>query len=193
LILIGLDTPARALSLHERMEMRQIHFVGIGDQFGQWTIIGEAEPITIYSQSKRRDVYYKRFLCQCSCKRIFIVHKSNLVSGSSLRCFPCSRLISGRPVHGMTDTPTYTSWSHMIQHCMNPSDSSYIYYGGRGIRVFEPWTKFANFFADMGARPEGTELGRIDYDGDFCPGNCRWIPHELNSPGRRIHGISDSR
>jgi hypothetical protein len=62
----------------------------------------------------------------------------------------------------------------MIQRCTNPKNASYKWYGGRGITVCERWRSFGNFLADMGERPEGMSLDRIDPNGNYEPGNVRW-------------------
>lgn len=99
------------------------------------------------------------------------------------------------PKHGMsTDgkggrTPTYTVWRTMRQRCNYPGHKSYNSYGGRGIKVCARWDEFTNFLEDMGERPPGMTLGRIDNDGNYEPSNCRWetlIQQANNRRGNRL-------
>jgi hypothetical protein len=93
--------------------------------------------------------------------------------------------------HGLSSqpgksVPAYDSWRSMIGRCYNPNDTSYSKYGGAGVRVCEPWLKFVNFFKDMGHRPDGLTLGRIENSRDYCPDNCRWETPTQQTRNRSI-------
>lgn len=68
----------------------------------------------------------------------------------------------------------YNVWAMMIQRCENPRHTSYQRYGGRGIVVCDRWRSFSSFIEDMGERPDGMTLDRVDPDAGYCKENCRW-------------------
>lgn len=79
-------------------------------------------------------------------------------------------------------SPTYQTWSNMVHRALDLDDPNY---GGRGITVCERWLKFEAFLADMGVRPDGLTLDRIDNDGNYEPGNCRWTDWSTQVKNRR--------
>lgn len=127
--------------------------------------------VAIAPTSERTNSRSVIWLCECICgniRKVSFDNLTNLTSGGTRSC-GCSR---GK--HGLSNTPAYRSWHHMIDRCENPESEAYKNYGGRGISVCRRWHSFENFFADMGERPRGLTLERINNDGNYKPGNCKW-------------------
>ena len=89
---------------------------------------------------------------------------------------------------GRYNTPEYRSWNAMRHRCLFPSNIGYANYGGRGIKVCDEWeASFAAFLRDMGTRPRGTTLDRLDNDGPYCKDNCRWSTPKEQRDNQRAY------
>lgn len=96
----------------------------------------------------------------------------------------CSNRASKNKRHGLVGTTEHNIWLALRKRCNSPTDPAYCLYGGRGIKVCERWNDFNNFLADMGPRPLGRSLDRIDNDGNYEPSNCRWATATEQSRNR---------
>lgn len=136
-----------------------------GIVYGRWTVIERDPP--------------KRWLCRCVCGKERSVQGGHLATGASISC-GCSK-----QTHNRSKTQLYAAWRGMHSRCSRPADKSYAYYGGRGITVCRRWSKFENFLADMGERPEGTTLERRKNNKGYSPGNCYWATRAQQRANQR--------
>lgn len=134
------------------------------------------------------------WMCGCECGNTKEVNLRALTSGATRSC-GClndevrrSSMIGNTKAetHRLSDHYLYDTWSTMKQRCINPNHAKYEHYGARGITVCSEWIdSFEKFLADMGDRPEGCTLSRIDNDGPFCKDNCEWQTHSEQNRNRR--------
>ena len=145
-----------------------------GQAFGLLTVL-ERAPNTAQSRQAH-------WLCVCACG------KETVVNGSSLRRGRTRSCGCGRIRHGLAGkTPEYHVWEGIKQRCLNPNHARYEYWGGRGVTVCQRWAEsFEAFYADMCPRPSpGHSIDRVDNDGNYEPGNCRWATASQQQRNRR--------
>lgn len=148
-----------------------------GTRFTRLVVIEQSSPLIIRSTGCR----IKRCLCMCDCGETAIVRDVCLRNGTtqSCGCLRRERTSLTYKTHGHTaekqTTRTYHAWATMKKRCSNPACKKFPRYGGRGIKVCEQWqNSFQTFLSDMGECPPGLSIDRVNNDGNYEPGNCRW-------------------
>ena len=130
------------------------------------------------------------WICICDCGTECEIRGGSLRSGLTRSCGCLRSDKETHQKHGQATQPTgaYRSWISMRSRCRNPKCNRFQYYGGRGITICDRWDKFENFLADMGDRPVGRTLDRINVNGNYEPSNCRWATPAEQLMNRRPRG-----
>ena len=144
-----------------------------GKVFGRLTVLS-------LTRTENKRSYY---LCKCECGVEKEIRQDSLKSGRTTSCGCVQREAVTIHGHYSNDkaSPTTMSWKSMLARCTDPNHANYAHYSSKGITVCDRWFDFNNFLADMGERPEGSQIDRMDNSLGYSKDNCRWVTPKINS------------
>lgn len=147
--------------------------------------------LTVISKNGKTKDGRTTWYCSCKCGGTAVVSGKMLRSGTTKSCGCLFREMMSktksthRHTTGGRFSKTYYTWTGMLTRCTNKNSTSWLHYGGRGITVCDAWKVFENFLADMGERPEGKTLDRVDNNLGYFKENCRWASNTEQRRNRR--------
>lgn len=163
----------------------EVHVVAVGNKYNRWEVVS-------YSHKTGPHHYW---VCRCQCGKTKTVQQGSVVSGrsSSCGCLRAEVVAELHRKHGSTKHPAYQSWLAMRRRCADPAFSGFAGYGARGIAVCADWQEFEHFWRDMGATwAPGLSIDRIDVNGPYEKGNCRWATDVQQANNKRNNAMVET-